>query len=341
MTEHVLVGYDGSASSRWALRWAALEAARRAATLDVLTVVGHAGLEACPPSHMVHWWEAARARADRRALEAASLAAITAPGVDVQPLAEVGEPAALLVGASRRADLVVLGAGSGAGDRARRPGRVLEAVATNGHCPVIMIAQPHAHHPGPDRHLVVGVDGSRQGQHALDFAAASAAAACAPLLVVCVWSPTVVARAASSHPRTHGRLTDAQAAQEVAHAAVARVADRLPQVDASCVVVPGYPPAVLARHARGAGLLVVGRRGSGGASLVFGSVSKALMRAVPCPLAVVGTPTPVGRVGTIASAEERRAAGSASTKPAALTVAGSSAGQGPDRSHRRRPTVTA
>ena len=338
MTEHVLVGYDGSASSRWALRWAALEAGRRAATLDVLTVVDHAALEACAPSHMVHWWEAARATAERRAMEAASLAATTAPGVDVEPLAKVGEPAALLVGASRRADLVVLGAGSRAGDRARRPGRVLQAVATNGHCPVIMIAQPRAPHPGSDRHVVVGVDGSRQGQHALDFAAASAAAAYAPLLVVCVWSPTVAPRAAAPPGRTHGRLTDAGAALEVAHAAVARVSERVPQVDASCVVVPGYPPAVLARHARGAGLLVVGRRGSGGASLVFGSVSQALMRAVPCPLAVVGTPMPVS---TVPSAEERRAAGSASTKPAVLTVARSGAGQGPGRSRPRKPPVTA
>jgi len=313
MTGHVLVGYDGSASSRWALRWAALEAGRRAATLDVLAVVDHGPLETCAPAQMVRWWEAARARARQRASEAVSLAATTAPGVEVTAVADVGEPGALLVGASRRADLVVLGAGSRSGGRARRPGRVLQAVATNGHCPVIMIAQPNPHHAGPDRQVVVGVDGSRRAQQALDFAAASAAVTAAPLLVVCVWSPTVTPPGAAVRPQTPGRLTEPDAAREVAQAAVARVSGRFPQLDTSRIVVPGYPPAVLARHARGAGLLAVGRRGSGGESLVFGSVSQALMRAAPCPLAVVGMVGPIA--DRAPSAADRRGAGATSTSP--------------------------
>lgn len=298
MPENLVVGYDGSPSSRWALDWATSEAQRRRSKLTVLTVVDQTCMAESPPIEMVGRWEAAGMRAERRALEALRLVRAASPTVDVEGLPRVGAPVALLVRASHGAAVVAIGRAALRGAPDGRPGRVVEGLALRAHCPVVVVGQPDAAHGGPGRPVVVGVDGSRGGLRALDFAAASAAAMRAPLHIVCAWSPGATASVDSTPDERN--LVDRHAAREAVAAAAARVRARYPHLRVVPGVGGGRPPSVLARYGRGAGLLVVGHRGLGAAnSIAFGSVSRALMRSAPCPVAIVGlltvTPTAPGR----------------------------------------------
>jgi nucleotide-binding universal stress UspA family protein len=293
MAENVLVYYDGSAPSRWAVLWAVTQAERHRAKLTVIVVIDQAALADSPPSQMVTRWEAARSRGERQALAATSAAKAVAPAVEVEAVAEVGAPAALLVSGSRRAGLVVLGLGPTGVAPSRRPRLVVEAVVASARCPVVVIGQQAAAHAGPDHPVVVGIDGSRRALHALDFAAASAAAAGAPLHVVSVWSAAAAVSfdTAVNAEGAPARAERAGPGHSAAASALARAHARFPQLRTNYDVVAGYPPAVLIRAARGAGLVVLGRRGLSAApsSVDSGSVSRSVMRAAPCPVAVIGT----------------------------------------------------
>src|SRR3954471_21576721 len=100
MSGDVVVHYEGSPASRWALTWAAVEASRRGARLHVLVVVDQASLAGCPGRQLVRRWEALRAKARRQAAEAARLVRALTPGVEPDVSCQVGLPVAALVAAS-------------------------------------------------------------------------------------------------------------------------------------------------------------------------------------------------------------------------------------------------
>jgi nucleotide-binding universal stress UspA family protein len=84
-------------------------------------------------------------------------------------------------------------------------------------------------------------------------------------------------------------VVDEGTARQVADSAAARAREAHPDVRSEAMVKAGRPPAVLLRLALGAGLLVLGHRGLGdGSSLVFGSVPRTALQALPCPVALVG-----------------------------------------------------
>lgn len=61
-----------------------------------------------------------------------------------------------------------------------------------------------------------------------------------------------------------------------------------PPAPIEAVVLQGHPARSLCRHADGADLLVVGRRGGGGfTDLHIGSVSSAVAHHAPCPTVIV------------------------------------------------------
>jgi nucleotide-binding universal stress UspA family protein len=294
MGDKLLVGYEGSTCSRWALEWAAAEAARRRGRLIVVVVVDHASLTDCPPSQLVRRWQALHARAAGLAASAARLVHDVAPALDFEVTSEVGAPAAVLVAASHRGDVMVLGGSRYPGRRTRHQVILVEAVAAHARCPVLVVGSAYAKHAGAARPVVVGVDGSSRADHALVVAAATAKATGSPLHVVCVWSR---AAPTSPGPRPPGAALDERTARRMAESAVAWARSAYPGVRANAVVTAGYPPTVLLRLARTSGLLVLGRRSVGGRStLVFGSVARTALRALPCPVALVGlTSRPLDR----------------------------------------------
>lgn len=127
--------------------------------------------------------------------------------------------------------------------------------------------------------VVVGVDGSPESEHALDWAAREAAARRLPLrIILAVHSPK-------------GRPSDAALRGEVRELldrATKQSWRHLAEHAVSAQAVPGYPRPALREESRYASLMVLGRRGAGGFSdLQLGSVALDMCRNSSCPIVVV------------------------------------------------------
>lgn len=141
----VVVGDDGTDTSRAAVRWAALDAARRGTVLHVVRcwslvtaprpatwAVGYV-----PP---LPDWETAVRRQTRR-LRAPQLADVE--GLDVRWQPVHGRPETVLARASTGADLLVVGS-RGRGELSELLlGSVAAAVLHSTACPVVVVRGPH------------------------------------------------------------------------------------------------------------------------------------------------------------------------------------------------------
>jgi nucleotide-binding universal stress UspA family protein len=287
-TTHVVVGFDGSAPSRRALRWAAAEAARHSAPLRVVLAY--------------HWrWPGARyaagAEVERALTELAGSAVddavaevkAYAPGLDVTGEAMYGPAARLLVEASHQAALVVVGsphhnAVSGVVNS------VGHQVATHAVGPVAIVRGRADTAIGP---VVVGFDDSPGAHLALGVAVEQADSRRCGL---------VVARAFASHSSSWGvgvpllpysRAEVARYLQGQVELAVAPWIDKYPNVVAEHNVVEGHAAQVLVQLSRSAQLVVVGTRGHGGfTGLLLGSVGAHLLHHADCPVLVARASAP-------------------------------------------------
>lgn len=303
-----VVGYDGSSAASVALQWAAQRARRSGTPLVVLSAVDdvrelHAGRSA------------AGLAAAGLAAEGAALA--EAAGADATPVSVLGGAAAALVGVSARAESVVVArAGSGT-HRAglpglvARPGRVAFSVVDGATSPVVLV-RGAAHAPGPDHPVVVGLDGSASSERAARFAAGEAVASGARLVLVAVWGAGRDARGGSVrttawHPGAASegaQDTDDDAVEPAEQEALARLAaatavvrEVAPALLLERRSARGVPSEVLLDPARGAGLLVLGARGTqgepgaggGGGDRAgrLGATALELLSSSPCPVAVV------------------------------------------------------
>lgn len=142
--------------------------------------------------------------------------------------------------------------------------------------------------------IVVGIDGSHNASHALEWAMTEAGMRHADLTVITVNS--VIAGYWSGRPVTmpgdEERVTEAR---ELAEAAVAKItADLGDRQPASVRVVAknGFPAQALIEASQDCDLLVVGSRGGGGfGALAVGSISNQVVHHAKCPVVVV----PAGR----------------------------------------------
>jgi nucleotide-binding universal stress UspA family protein len=138
--------------------------------------------------------------------------------------------------------------------------------------------------------IVVGVDGSRNSEHALDWAMRQAAALRAPLTVLAVhevpksyWGGIPVTGPADT-PLLE-KLQ--QAAEEMAHKAASRLGDARP-ASVNVHALNGFVVKELVDASQDADLVVVGVRGGGGfARLLMGSVSSEVVQHSACPVVIV------------------------------------------------------
>jgi nucleotide-binding universal stress UspA family protein len=143
----IVVGVDGSAASREALRWAAREANLRAARLVAvhawafvpMAPIGDPGMVPMPavdfPGHLDAEQEAARADFD-----AALAAAVGAePEIEVEQRLVEGDAGEVLVSESADADLVVVGSHGRSGIKAALLGSVSRHVVDRAACPVVVV----------------------------------------------------------------------------------------------------------------------------------------------------------------------------------------------------------
>ncbi len=136
----IVVGVDGSPSSRTALTWAAAEAAGHGADLVVINVWEHTLL---PPAGDVSVSE--RYVPDESQRTAEELVEVIRevlgddPPVLVQPRVKQGRPAKVLIDESAGADLLVVGKRGHGGFAGLVLGSVSQHVAAYAECPVTVV----------------------------------------------------------------------------------------------------------------------------------------------------------------------------------------------------------
>lgn len=141
--------------------------------------------------------------------------------------------------------------------------------------------------PEAQRPIVAGVDGSANGDRALDWAVLLAARARRPLRVVHVPEPGLLARLGLP-PREESTERLAQAARALVDDRVARARQVDADLDVRGEVLAGSRDRLLERESRHAHLMVVGSHGYGGVeSLVTGSATAHLVLRASCPVVVV------------------------------------------------------
>ena len=127
----IVVGVDGSENANRALEWAAAQAERTDALLEIHAAYG-AGYVLFPPSEVEE--------ATRRLVESATKQARhVAPQVDTRAVTDKGPPAPALIEASNGADLLVVGSRGLGGFRGLLLGSVSQQCATHAQCPVVVV----------------------------------------------------------------------------------------------------------------------------------------------------------------------------------------------------------
>lgn len=139
----IVVGVDGSESSRAALRFALAEARLRGAPVRAVAawhvpVAVYEGAYATPDTSLLEELQGETADALRRAVEDAGDAA---RDVDVETVVREGQPATVLLGEAADADLLVVGSRGLGGFRGLLLGSVGQQCAHHAPCPVVIV--PH------------------------------------------------------------------------------------------------------------------------------------------------------------------------------------------------------
>jgi nucleotide-binding universal stress UspA family protein len=248
----VVVGIDDSPGALPALDWAAEEAQRRRAPLQVVyarPLLPHllpAGTGQ-PPGHGPRLLSSAESRLAR-----------SRPGLDVRCLEVVDTPEAALVAASEVAELLVVGS-RGDGVPGMPPGSVGLHAATRAYSPVVVV-RGRAHPPAARhrREVVLGVDARAPGEAAIDFAFAAAERRGALVRVVHAWQPPSVFATVALSGEERSSREDTE--RELLWEAVRIARKQHPDVPTVPEVVPLGAVEALVGLCRQAELVVIGRR---------------------------------------------------------------------------------
>ncbi len=273
MVERIIVAVDGGPASDAALDWLVERAPHREVDIRVTSVLE-------PGSH----------EAERRALHEAAVAEasrrlrLELPGARTVEVVRRGGPADTLRADAGDADLLIIGAhvtGMLAGLL-----RSTLSLVVAGHTNCTTVVVPEGWRPTGGG-IIVAWDGDGSAEAALAFAAREAVARDTDLTINHVWTtlPGLAFDAIGSAIVLDEHI-DAQRRD------LAAVADRVRLAHPGLVVVEQFEPGPVVRSVRraanGASLLVVGSHGRtalGG--IMLGSVSRDILVALPCPVAVV------------------------------------------------------
>ncbi|GAA3747028.1 universal stress protein [Salinactinospora qingdaonensis] len=297
-TNQIVVGIDGSPSSRAALDCAARQAAGRGLGLLLLHApsmpvfaapFGHP-VPATPSPDVVD-------RAERLLRQAVDHVARTHTDLSVQTSVSSLGPEPALLAAARTASIVVVGARGMGGFTSALLGSVSIRLSAHAACPVAVVPEPAPEADSGDRTpvrrgcVVVGLDGSYGSEEALRYAFEEAARTGAELVAVHAWrvpapldtTAFTAYVAAVDHEYLVMRADKyvRELVEEVRSEDTAKVSVRI-------TVVEDQPAHALLAEAAGADLVVVGSRGRGGfTGLLLGSVSQTVLHHAPVPVVVV------------------------------------------------------
>ncbi|MEU0162616.1 universal stress protein [Streptomyces sp. NPDC006261] len=293
MTDPVIVGVDGSASSLEAVDAAAREARLREAPLRIVHAFGHA--PGHTPGHRPAggppWSPAARGlepMVEGALAVAEERAHAAAPGVAVTRSVVAGEALEVMEIESRSASLAVVGSRGLSGFSGLLLGSTAVHLAAHGRCPLMVVRG----RPDPAGAVLLAVDGSEAGGAAVEFAFAEAALRGAPLVALHVWNTWSERAYEGPGDPINAMVVDIErlreAEQRLLDETVAACGKNFPQVRVERRLERSRIRPALIEASRDAQLLVVGARGHGGfTGLLLGSVSQALLHHAHCPVAVV------------------------------------------------------
>ncbi|MBT2212677.1 universal stress protein [Actinomadura sp. NEAU-AAG7] len=275
-SDGVVVGYDGSAQSGRAVRWAAEEARLRGVPLTVCHAWGtyaSAGPMAIPITDL-------RVAAERVLAEGVEHARQDTG--DVRALLGNGASAPILLEAAANAELLVVGSHGHGGFAGLLLGSTAAGLAAHTPCPLVVV-RSGARRDGAAGPVVAGVDGSASSLEALALAFTEADLRRTELVVRLAWPGSADAEGLP--------LVDAEGLRELAEERLARfvapLREQNPKIAVRTEVVRGSAREVLLHAAEEAALLVVGSRGAGGfRGLLLGSVGQALLHHAACPVAI-------------------------------------------------------
>lgn len=305
MAEHdgVVAGYDGSAESEAAVRWAAAVAHRRGVSLRVVTATG---VNPSSPAAYRVGVDFGAHRARRMAEDGVQIAREAAPA-QVEAMGIEQGAVSALVEQSAAAQLIVLGHRGRGRLRGALLGSSAFSVAMHAHCPVAVVRGALRPLPSPEFPIVAAVDGSRGSLAAAKEAARLAAETGATLKIVVAYassssSPWLVAKHAGGatvggeanvwaqqmeEPAREGNARRREAAR-IAEEAAGAVGKEYPDVPVELVVIAGRPERAVVEAAEDASLIVMGARGRGDfASLLLGSVSRDVIQHADCAVYIV------------------------------------------------------
>jgi nucleotide-binding universal stress UspA family protein len=284
MSGAVLVGVDGSAASLAAVDLALREAALRSRPVHVVYAdpwAHHAGWAEIDPDATL----TEELLADPQLVLRTALKHAAATGTGTTPVGgEVlaGDPASILIGASARAELVVLGHRGRGGFAELLVGSVAAKVAAHAVCPVLVTRGA----PPREGDVLVGVDDSFTPSPALDFAFREAALRGVGLVAVHAWTGPYLS--GPSDLLVYDPELARQELERLLAEAVAGSRNGYQAVPVSTRLLWGRATRTLVGACQGAQLAVLGPRGAGGLpGLRLGSVTHALLHHAPCPVAVV------------------------------------------------------
>jgi nucleotide-binding universal stress UspA family protein len=286
----VVVGVDGSPSSRLALRWAAAKARCAGQPLHVIhaletEVVLRENEQLCTPE--------VAADDDAVLTSALELVATDAPGVHAVAHSVTGFAVTTLTAASRLAGTLVAGSRGRGAIPAALLGSVSQQLVLHSCCPVIVVRDSRALTPQQGAPVVVGVDGSEESAAAVGYAFAHASETGRPVIALHSWWWEPLEGVNVGEPWT-GDWTQISTQEGALLAeSLGGWREKYPDVHVEERSVRGDPVVDLVEQSRGAALLVVGSRGRGGfAGLLLGSVSQRVLKRASCPVAVVRSEPP-------------------------------------------------
>ena len=138
--ETIIVGVDGSESSRAALRWAYDEATHHGATLTVLASWHAPTLPTSPGTGFEEGYETLPRRSAMSMLdELVAELDDRDPAVDIRTSIEEGNPAEVLIERSKGCDLLVVGSRGHGGFAGMLLGSVSHHLVGHAHCPVVVV----------------------------------------------------------------------------------------------------------------------------------------------------------------------------------------------------------
>jgi nucleotide-binding universal stress UspA family protein len=287
----LVVGVDGSPSSKVAVDWAAREASMRNLPLALVHVIPSPAVRLWPhvalPAEAAAHFEKTRREVGQEILrDARTVVARAADGrhpIAVEAEVITGKALPTLIELSTEAEMIVVGCrGLGAVGR-RLLGSISWGLVKHSNCPVAIIHDEDPLMPTPaNAPVVVGIDGSEASELATAIAFGAASRRGVELVAVHAWSDFGV----DEIPGVEWSDMQ-QVAEEALAERLAGWQEHYPDVAVRRVVVLGRPAHQLLEESESAQLTVVGSHGRGGfAGMLLGSVSATVAESARMPVIV-------------------------------------------------------